>query len=171
MNNVAEKLVKDLNQLEYLNHVKVPILDGFHVVPNEGTLFTAISDVNYIQQFLCDGILDENDSFEEHVTKVMKDIERTMKSAGLEDVDNNIHFLKDYRTKSFTFKVYILDNIAKGKVIRQFNMFFLDPKYRSFYQLSLATSPYPIKDLDYVREELTMNILTTINNLMDNVSV
>lgn len=169
MNEKIMDFAKSLNKQEYLNSVKVPILDGFHVIDNPGPLFTAVSDVHYVEQFLCDGILKE-ESFEDHVTKVLKDIRKTMIDSGLEDIDNNIHFLKDYKTSQFFFKVYVIDNIGNGKIIRQFHMFFLDEKWNSFYQLTLSTSPYPVKDMDYVREDLTMNILTTINNLMDHVT-
>ena len=170
MDDLVMNLTKKLNENEFLANVQVPILDGFHVVPNEGTLFTALSDVNYIEQFLSDGVLAEGDTFDEHVKKVLKDIEKTMKDAGLEDPEGNIHFLKDYITHTFNFKVYVQDNIGNGKVIRQFNMFFVDPDYNAFYQISLAASPYPISELNFVREELTMNMITTINNLMDNVT-
>lgn len=169
MDDLVMDMTKKLNDNQFLSNVRVPILDGFEIVPNEGTLFTAVNGVNYIEQFLTDGILAESESLESHSKKVMKDIENTMTQAGLEDVSNNIHFIKDYKNKDFTFKVYVQDNIGKGKIIRQFSIFFIDPDYNSFYQISLATCPYPVDQMDYVREELTVNMLTTINNLMDNV--
>lgn len=170
MDEMIMNMTKKMNENQYLSNVHVPILDDFKIIPNEGTLFTAVSGVNYIEQFLTDGILKEGDNFEKHVKNVMRDIEKTMMEAGLEDVENNIHYLKDYKTKDFHFKVYVQDNIGKGKIIRQFNIFFLDPDYNSFYQLSLATSPYPVEEMDYVREALTVNVITTINNLMDNIT-
>ena len=169
MDELVMKMAEKMNENEFLSNVKVPILDGFKIVPNEGTLFTAISSVNYIEQFLTDGILKDGDTFEKHVDSVMNDIRKTMREAGLEEVDENVHFLKDYHTSKFDFKVYVQDNIGKGKIIRQFNLFFVDPDYNSFYQISFATCPYPVEEMDYVREELTVNILTTLNNLMDNV--
>ena len=169
MDDMIIKLTQEINKKSFLENVKVPILEGYHLVPNQGTLFTAISDKKGIEQFLCDGFL-ENESFEEHVEKVIHDIKNTMINYHFKAVENNISFLKDYPTKDFHFKVYQQDNIINDKISRQYNMFFVDKKTNAFYQLAYSTPPYSIKDMSYIHDELAKNSIQVIDGLMNRVS-
>ena len=169
MNDLIIDLTKKLNEKEFLKNVKVPILDGFHLVPNEGTLFTAISDQKSIEQFLCDGFLVQ-ESFEEHVNKVIQSIKQTMINYQFQAVENNISYLKDYPTKDFHFKVYQQDNIINDKICRQYNMFFVDKKTNAFYQLAYSTPPYSIKDMGYIHNELADYSIKIIDQLMNGVT-
>ena len=85
-------------------------------------------------------------------------------------VENNISFLKDYLTPHFHFKVYQQDNIINEKISRQFNMFFIDKKTNAFYQLAYSTPPYSIKDMDYIRDDLTNHSIQLIDDLMNKVT-
>ncbi len=170
MDEFIIKLTDDMNKKSFLENVKVPILDGYHLVPNKGTLFTAISDNKAIEQFLCDGLLLEEETFEEHLDKVIESIKNTMVNYQFQAVENNISFLKDYPTKDFLFKVYQQDNIINEKICRQFNMFFMDKKTNAFYQLAYSTPPYSIKDMDIIRDDLTTTSIKLIDDLMNKVT-
>ena len=54
-------------------------------------------------------------------------------------------------------------------IIRQFNMYFMDPKTNAFYQLSLTTAPYPTSQMEYVTNEFSHKMLPTLKSLMDQV--
>ena len=167
MNNKVDEFVKNLNKNSFLQDIKVPVLDGFNFVNNPNTVFTAVNDKFYMEQFLTDGIIEEN--FEEHLNKVLEDTKNTMKESKLEDVDNSINFLEDYKNDYFTFKVYTQDAILDNKIIRQFNMFFMDKDTKAFFQVSLSAPPYDIKEKNFVNGELTTNMTNTIHGLMDNI--
>ena len=169
MDDKIMDFAKKLDEKEYLNNISVPILDGFQMIENPGTLFTAISEDNSIEQFLCDGVIRENETFESHIELVVKDIKDTMNESGLEDSEHNVKFFKYHKTKEFEFKIYIQDNVIDGKIIRQFNIFFMDSKSNAFYQLALSTAPYSTKDIKYVKNDLTLNVLDSITNLMNNI--
>ena len=70
MNNKVDEFVKNLNKNSFLQDIKVPVLDGFNFVNNPNTVFTAVNDKFYMEQFLTDGIIEEN--FEEHLNKVLE---------------------------------------------------------------------------------------------------
>ena len=168
-NDQLMDFVSDLNEKNILSSVSVPILDGFQLIPNEGTLFTAVSDENFIQQFLYDGILEDGEDFESRLDKVVEDTKKFMRESGLSDVEHNFHFFKKYKNSDFRFKIYIQDNILNEKIMRQFNIYFVDDDTREFFEVTFCCCPYSIDEEDYVREDLTMSMISTINNLMDNI--
>jgi len=167
MDQVVIDMTKELNEKNILDNVKVPILKGYEELEFSGTIFTAASITDSLEQFLCDGIITE--PFEEHIEKVIKDTLEAMKEGKLEVNDNTIFYLSDYHTKDFYFKVYVQDNIGEGMIIRQFNMYFMDPKTNAFYQLSLTTAPYPTSQMEYVTNEFSHKMLPTLKSLMDQV--
>lgn len=167
MNDKIMSFVKDLNDLSFLSNVNVPVLDGFKVVPNKGTLFTAVSDDNYIEQFMTDGVLDYGESFESHVEKVINDTKNFMKDASMSGVNESFIFLKDYTTLKYDFKIYIQDNILNEKIIRQFNIYFIDKNTRAFYEITFSSRAYSLSELDYLNNEITSSMLTTVNNMLD----
>jgi len=168
MNNKINTFVNELNKTEFLKNIKVPILDGFTVIDNPNTVFTAVNEDNYIEQFLTDGVIKEE--FETHIKNVIEDTKNTMREAELEDVDKSINYVKDYKNNYFDFKVYTQDNILNNNLIRQFNIYFMDSDTNAFFQVSLSSAPFVIEKKDYVQEDLTSSMLMTINNLMDHIT-
>lgn len=167
MDNNLMNFIDDLNDKKFLRDVKVPVLDGFRIVPNEGTLFTAVSDDNYVEQFMTDGILDFGETFDKHVDKVIKDTKQFMRDASMIDVDESFIFCKNYSTLKYDFKIYIQDNILNDKIIRQFNIYFIDKNTHAFYEITFSSRPYHLSELDYLNNDVTSNMLTTVNNMLD----
>lgn len=165
MNNEINNFVAKLNENDFLNNVQVPILDGFTPIENPNTLFTATNKDNYLEQFLTDGII--NEDIDTHINSVIEDTKKSMKEAGIEEVENSINFLKNYKNNFFDFKVYTQDIILNNRIIRQFNIYFIDNDTNAFYQVSLSTGPYELSKKQYVQQELSANMIATINNLMD----
>ena len=167
MSDKTNEFVKKLNERSYLQGIKVPLLDGFKLVNNPNSIFTAANDKYYLEQFLTDGIIKE--SFEEHIKKVIADTKQTMKESKLEDIDNSINFLEDYKTDYFDFKVYIQDIKSKERIIRQFNLYFMDKDTNAFLEVTVSSPPYDIKDIDFVKGELTTNLTNSMHELMDHI--
>ena len=168
MDQLVIEIADQLNENVILNNVKVPVLVGYEEIPNHGTILTAISPSNSMEQFLCDGII--QDTFEEHVERVIRDIHETMEAMQLETGEDLVYFLKDYKTKDFTYKIYVQDMIGNGLIIRQFDAFFVDPKTNAFYQISLSGAPYPIAMKDHVEGKLHNRMISVFESLLDKVS-
>ena len=169
MDDLIINLTKQMNDKKFLENVKVPILEGHHLVPNPDTLFTAISDEKSIEQFICDGLLDQ-ESFEDHIAGIIKSMEEIMILKQFKNVEDSIHFLEDYPTKDFFFKVYQQDNIIQEKKCIQFLMFFVDKKTNAFYLLSYVTPPYLLSDIESRQEEIVTKSIELIEDLMRRVS-
>ncbi len=161
--DVASKL----NEYTYLDNVKVPVLVGYELVPNEGTIFTAAAPTGAIEQFLCDGTME--DSFEEHIENVLKDMRYTMEAMELNMKEDSISFYKDYSNDHFQFKVYTQDLNGNDLFIRQFNIFFVDPKTNAFYQLSLSSAPYPESLRSTVTEKIMNRMVPMVEELIQEI--
>lgn len=116
---------------------------------------------------MTDGILDYGESFESHVEKVINDTKNFMKDASMSGVNESFIFLKDYTTLKYDFKIYIQDNILNDKIIRQFNIYFIDKNTRAFYEITFSSRAYSLSELDYLNNEITSGMLTTVNNMLD----
>lgn len=170
MEKNIEGFLNELNERYYIQNILVPILDGFTLIPNNSLgIFAAISKDKYMEQFLCDGILQDNENFEDHLNKVIVDVKSSMRDAGFEDVDNNVKFLKTFNNGLFEFKIYTQDLVKGEKILRQYNAYFLDPESKAFYQISLTTCPYSINDKFIVETSITSNMDKTMKDLMKKV--
>lgn len=165
MNQIVIDAADALNkQADLLTNIKVPVLKGYDEFPNPGTIFSAVAITDSVEQFLCDGIIE--DTFEEHIDKSIEQTKEAMKLSGMEVNDDTIFYLDDFQSSDFLFRVYIQDCIAEGMIVRQFNMYFMDPKTNAFYQIALSTAPYPTSMEEHVKNELTDKMMNTLETLM-----
>lgn len=166
----VEDFVNDLNKRYYIQSVLVPILDGFSLIlENNTVLFGALSKEKYMEQYICDGILPEGESFEQHLDIVIDKTKASMKENGFEDVNNSIKFYKDFKNNFFDFKIYLQDFIKDGKILRQYNIYFVDPKSNAFYQVALTTCPYDVKQKEIIETEITLSMDKTMTELMKKI--
>ena len=184
----AIKIAKNMNTLINFNSLAVPVLDDFIVVkknltdPNNRIIFVAIKN-NTLEQFLGDGILDKNESFEGHITGIINEIKEQVKDNPLyEGNDDYLVYYKNYDNGLFDFKVYIQDVLAgtpdKIKFARQMSAFFVEPKGNEFYQICMAAGSYYksnkfklLKDIkDYEKDEIVMGLEKALKLIMDNIT-
>lgn len=158
-----------LNEKSYLYKVNVPIADGFKVVPNKDTLFTAVNDAGYIEQFLFDSIIGEQETFDSHLENVILKTKSSMKASSLDDVDKCFNFYNNYTNGIYDFKIYIQDNILDDRIIRQINAYFMDTDTRAFYEIAFSSCPYSIKDMNFINTELVSNMMMTVLDVLKNV--
>lgn len=170
MVNNVEDFLNILNERYYIQSILVPILDGFSLIQeNNSVLFGAISKEKYLQQYLCDGILSEGESFEEHLARVIEKTKKSMMESGFDNPDSSIKFFKDYKNNFFDFKVYLQDLVKNGKMLRQYNIYFVDPKSNAFYQVSLTTCPYSVNDRTTIETNITSSMDSTMSELMKKI--
>lgn len=159
-----------MNKNSYIHNILVPILDGFKLIPSDNSiLFVAMSDNKYMQQYLCEGVISNEESFDMHIMKVIEKAKDAMKKENFENVDNCFTFYKDYNNGIFNFKVYLQDYIRDGKVLRQYNVYFLDSNSNAFFNVSLTTCPYGISDMESISDDITNSLDVSMTNLMDKI--
>ena len=171
MENKINEFVKELNDNYYLQNILVPVLDGFKIIPgnNDSVIFAAISNERYLEQYICDGFLEKDESFSDHINKVIDGTKKAMTANGFNDVNNSFRFFKGYSNKFFEFKVYLQTLDLKDRILRQYNVFFVDSKSNAFFQLSLTSCPYSKEDFDKLGDKITSNMDKTMTTVMDKI--
>ncbi len=184
----AIKIAKNMNTLINFNLLAVPVLDDFIVVkrnltnPNNNIIFVAVKN-NTIEQFLGDGILGKDESFEGHIAGVINEINEQVKDNPLyEGNDEYMVYYKNYENEHFDFKIYIQDVLTgtkdRIKFIRQMSAFFVEPKGNEFYQICMAAGQYVksnkfklLKDIkDYEKDEINIGLEKALTVIMDNLT-
>ena len=174
------EFVKKLNEV-YSDNFNIPILSGFKLVDNPGTLFTAVSPEGYVEQFIIDGKLLEDEDFDKRLEKVIDKTKQSMRDSGLDNPD--IHFINYKKVKSngIDFSVYIQDNIInisnKFRIIRQFNIYFLDKNSNNFNLLTLASPPIELPSdkiivdrIDLENDVITKNLDVIVTDIINNIN-
>ena len=104
-----------------------------------------------------------------------------MQNAGLENADANFKLHKKYSANGLDFVVYIQDNImnanGKRRLIRQFNIYFVEPKSGGFHLLSLASPPFNLPSdkiiadkIDLVNDKITNGLDKACKDIMDHIT-
>lgn len=186
--DVAIKIAKHMNTLINFNSLAVPVLNDFIVVkknltdPSNRIIFVAIKN-NTLEQFLGDGILGKNESFEGHITGVINEIKDQIKDNPLyEGNDEYLVYYKNYENDLFDFKIYIQDILTgtpdKIKFARQMSAFFVEPKGNEFYQICMAAGQYVksnkfklLKDIkNYEEDDVIVGLEKNLKIIMDNIT-
>lgn len=161
----------------------IPILDNFEIIHQESNTnnqsFVA-KYKNVLEQFIVDGKLDENETFEDYIKKVKNSIEDEVSSNELYENKNYLIYYKTYDTPDFQFKIYLQDILSGTKeninFARQIIAYFINSS-NEFCQISLASGPYNvnnqkelldnIQDLD--NDEIIKNLDKSLKVIMDNI--
>ena len=189
MSNIDKiiQLAKKGNTLLSYNELKVPVLDEFTVVqqdldnPNNNVMFVALRN-NVLEQFLGDGALLEDESFEKHLESVIDSMKETVKDNPLyEGNDNYLIPYENYDNDMFDFKIYAQD-ILMGtkdniKFVRQLSAFFLEPRSNEFFQISMSAGQYSeseyklLKDIkDFQNDEILKGLEQNLKLVLDNLT-
>lgn len=172
--------VKKLNE-SYTDSFNIPILGGFKVINNPGTLFTAISPEGYVEQFILDGKLLDDEDFDSRLDKVISKTKQSMRDSGLDNPDAHFIFHKNCKVNGIDFTIYIQDNIVnvsgKERIIRQFNLYFLDKNSNNFHLLTIATPPIELPNniiivdrIDLENDEMTKSLDITATDIMNHIT-
>ncbi len=160
---VAVEIAKRFNSKAQAMKLEVPILDGLKEVfsSNEKIVF-AVGDDYFLEQFITDGVLNQDESFEERVNKNVTDIKKVLVNNSISDADDNFQDLGNFTNGIFNFRVYLQYVAREKKPICQATAYFLDPKSNSFYQLNLSmivTDGNTVEDIFQVLKEKIVLIL------------
>lgn len=178
--DIAEEANRTLTKKDLI----IPILDNFEILEQNKDLSSSFFVAKYhnnIEQFYVDGVLDENESLEDHIKKVNNSIEDNVSNNNLYQDKNYMIYFKAYQTSEFTFKIYLQDILTgtsdKLNFIRQITAYFINDQTNEFCQLSLASGPYEvneqyklldnIQDLD--KDIIIKNLDKSLTVIMDNI--
>ena len=178
--NVGQKAADILNLREHATMLSIPILNGLNVENNNNPQSVLVASGNgLVEQLTADGFI-EDGTFERRIEAVINNTKQFMESNGLENVNESFIYFKDYTNGIFNFKLYMCDMIIpvdnEKKIIRQLNAYFVEPKMKDFYQLSLAAGPFvmPVETLkpgiiDLQNDNVTISLVNSMQGLMDNL--
>lgn len=170
--------------IDYRAHAEqlhVPIIEGFKVQSDDNpqTILLA-SGYGYVEQLASDGHVEDGE-FEERIKKVIGETKEIMINNGATNVDHSFAYYNDYTNGVFNFKIYVCDMIVpednEQVIVRQLNAYFVEPKMKDFYQLSISAGPFtmPTKYLkpgviDLQNDKITQTLDKFIKVLMDNLT-
>ena len=171
--DILMNIATDLNTYLEADILDVPIIDHFKVQEgfSPNIMFVAVSDDDYIEQLVFDSVLPTDISVEEKINQVIADTINEMKNNGLINPEDNLYFYKDHKSL-FDYKIYI-QNFVKdiedsAILIKQFNVYFIEPNTRNFYQLSLSSGPMDYNTVD--QKELEKQLYYILEKILDDIS-
>ena len=171
--NIILDIADKANQIINNNALIIPILDNFEIVDQKqdaNNNYFVAKYKNTLEQFIVDGVLKEDETYDEHIKKVNESIKDNVIDNELYENKNFLIYYKTNQTSDFQFKLYLQD-------IRQLTAYFMNDKTNEFCQLSLATGPFPVNErfklLDNIKDldnDEVINILEkSLNVIMNNI--
>ena len=87
-----------------------------------------------VEQLVADGPIN-NQTIEQRIEIV---ISTTNNFLQMQNISSVFKFYEDYKTNLFDFKVYVQDMDMGPRLSRSFNVYFIEPTFRDFYQFSVS---------------------------------
>lgn len=161
----ARDITNLMNYRKHAEILSIPVLDKFEIKrdDNPRTILLATRE-GIVEQLIVDGHIEVN-QFDERITSVINSSKKFMEKSGCQNVENSFIYYDEYNNGVFIFKLYFSDMIipknGKFQIIRQLNAYFIEPKMKDFYQLSLSVGPFK-----YPNEELKVGVIDLNNDLV-----
>lgn len=163
-NKKEELLQKILNNLHRAT-LKIPELKGYKKIESDSsTILIAKSDDNAILQFLEDGKLEDNETFDNRIEKVLIETQKAMQDNGFRNQE--IILLENMKTDKFDFQIFLQDNIVGNTQIRQINAYFIEPESRYFYEITISAPPLERK---YVNQSVLNKLYEQLSFVLHNL--
>jgi len=158
-----------MNNEEVVNKsiLSIPILNGYKLLDiKTGALFVAKSDDGSVEQYIEEGKLGAEETFDERLKNVLTTTKSILET---KYEKKDIIHLQDYNTDILSFTLYLQDNTKGIKTIRQINAYFKEPKTNYFYEITLSAPPLLTMDLnDNVTNNIYNRLLIILNNIKYN---
>lgn len=166
----------------HAQQLDIPLLNNFKIKKtSEPQIVLSATDGIFIEQLVSDGPMKQNETFEQRINSVVKNTTEFMNNYSPANNKSKLFYYKDYSNGVFNYKIYVLDGIIKvddttNEVIRQFNAYFVEPKFNDFYQLtisspalSMPTEILKLGVVDLDTDEMTQYINNLLTIAMDNL--
>lgn len=184
MDNTPQQMAADaariMNYRMHAEQLFVPVLKDFEVKDdgNPQTILLAEGH-GFVEQLTSDGYI-EDGQFDQRIDLVINNTKQFMRNNGCENADESFIYYKDYDNGIFKFKMYVCDMIIQvgneKKIIRQLIAYFVEPRMRDFYQLSLSAGPFTMPteqlkpgSIDLQNDQVTITLDNLMKTLMDNL--
>lgn len=161
-----EKLLDEIIKELHRSTLAIPVLSEYKLIDEdlENALFIAVSPDQSIEQYLEDGQLEDDETFERRLNKVIQETQKSMVSNGL--TNKELVYLGTIKNNPFEFKLFLQDNIKDNKYVRQINAYFIEPESRFFYEITLAAPPL---DKEHANEFVVKNLYDRMRFITMNV--
>lgn len=149
----ALEIVKEINNNDSID-LSIPLLDGFELqeIDHPNVIFIATNKDHFMEQFIKDSILKEDEDYESHLKNVIKDTKEEMKKNNFLLPEKNLLFYKDINK----YKVYVQNNILNNIIVKQMNAYILDSN-NMFYQITISTPPISLEEKMTVTQDNNLN--------------
>lgn len=175
-NNVSAETANIASMMNFRLHAEqldIPVINNYKVeIVQEPQIVFSATDGMFVEQLVSDGPMMQNETFEHRIDLVVKNTTNFMKSYSPLNNEKSLFYYKDCSNGIFNYKIYVQDFIIEvdniTKVIRQFNAYFIEPKFNDFYQLTISSPAIemPTKLLKLGVVDITSDQITqTIDNL------
>lgn len=169
------KMIKTLNNHLHASNIYVPILENFeleHLVKVPNCIFVAKNNNGFIEELFIEPLIDLNESLENVINKIQNETTEYLAS---KNIKTNVNYFNDYKNDTFNFKIYVRNVFLDNKMIRKFDVFFLDNKCNDLYKLSLSNGPIILdnyieqSELDKCGDIISLNLLNMLKLILDNI--
>lgn len=166
---IINKMIDKQNSLLNLSNLSIPLPDGYTVIPVNTKVskevFAAKKDDVLIELF-ADGVLYDNESFEDRLNQIINEIiEKNKNNELYKNNPNYIMFLGDHNKNIIKAKIYIQDvMVSNNSFIRMANAYFVGNN-REFCQLSVSSGKYSVNKtlpLSYIKNYQTDLLTKTL---------
>lgn len=175
-NNVSAETANIASMMNFRLHAEqldIPVINNYKVeIAQDPPIVFSATDGMFVEQLVSDGPMMQNETFEQRIDLVVKNTTNFMKSYSPLNNEKSLFYYKDCSNGIFNYKIYVQDFIIEvdniTKVIRQFNAYFIEPKFNDFYQLTISSPAIemPTKLLKLGVVDITTDQITqTIDNL------
>ena len=176
----VDNMAKEMNFKEHAKILNIPLYNGFEKIEDDNpqTVFITSSNNGIMYQVVSDGKMNEKETINVRINFTIEKTLKFMKDQGFEVDDSTYFYYKDFDSDNFGYKIYIQDIIIPSinKVLRNFNAFFIEPKFKDFYQVSMSVGPfnYPTQQLkcgvvDLENDSITKNVYQLFEYLLTDI--
>lgn len=169
------KMIKTLNNHLHASNIYVPILENFeleHLAKVPNCIFVAKNNNGFIEELFIEPLIDLNETLENKIDKIQSETTKYLES---KNIKSTVNYFKDYKNGTFNFKIYVRTVFLDNKMIRKFDVFFLDDKYNDLYKLSLSNGPIKLDNsieqskLDKCEDVISVNLCNMLKLILDNI--
>ena len=107
-----------------------------------------------------------NVSLENVINKIQNETTEYLIS---KNIKTNVNYFNYYKNDTFDFKIYVRNVFLDNKMIRKFDVFFLDNKCNDLYKLSLSNGPIKLDKLDKCGDIISLNLFNMLKLILDNI--
>lgn len=170
MNENIERMVKELNKSSHRKDLFVPIIDNFEKIESTNdVVFMAKSKDNFTEILFEDKKISSIENLTDRISALVNESKHDLRK---NNVQVDVAKLKILNVNNIDYYLYIQKASINNKTNMQINAYFLEPKNRVIYQLSILSPTYDNSMfIDKYEMNLTMKLISIIETVINNIKI